>query len=354
MIVTDYLINPVEVTEEMEPRIFGKYIDICNAQKKGEMTNPEMVDEIRHAFYHAHTNVYIGNLNGVWAWVQPKLAVNAGLAQFVLDYKAAESDFFFPWLVNVWNSPSAALEMAYGGGRGLDGKWHTDILEKCDRINYFVHNVPTFVYNRERQLKVADLVSIYQNRANLRDHSKIVDFGAGRMAWATHHKFRFYATRQTIYAFDKDTSINTEDVFELYPVGVSSSWENVKYEHSDFIGQLSNPELAGADLVILGGVASYIPQKVLFGKIVPAIYQLLKPGGSFFFDLQLNCPQYVWSVKLFDWPEIKLMNNASEAIDAVEAARHKLKTAGMAFSADYALDLYNGKASSVMITLTKN
>lgn len=353
MIVHDFLRNPVEQTEVMGPEVFNKYIGICNRQKEGEMTDPEMLATIHDDFFGAHPGVHKATLRGNWSWTKPKLEVNPGLAQFVLDFGATRSDFFFPWLVSVWNSPSAALEMAYGEGLDLTARWRTDILETKDEIVPFVHNVPTFVYNRERQLKVADLVTTFQDRATVKKPSKIVDFGAGRMAWARHHGFRFGTTKQMIYAFDKDTNINPYSLFNCPPLQTPAGWLKINYQHRDFVSQLGNPELTGADLVILGGVASYIPAETFFRKIVPAIYQMLKPGGCFFFDLQLQCPQYEWSVKLFDWPEIRLIDEPEEAIKMVEMSRKILFWDGIKFSAEYALDTGSVHTSSVMVTLTK-
>ena len=341
--------NPIEKMEEMKPEVFNYYIDICNRQKKGEQTDAGMMEEIRHIFYSSHPKTLKANLDIVWGRVSPKIESNVGLAQFILDFGGAESDYFFPWLITVWTSPSAALEMAYGAGYDLTSEWHERIPED-DRISYFVHNVPTFVYNRERQCKVADLAMVTLNKYDFGEKSKVIDLGAGRMAWARYHGFTFGGPyRQKIYAFDKDATIEPEALFpfhDLEKIGL-------EYRHSDFLKEMHNPNLKKADLVILGGVASYFPLDIFVEMVVKPVYGMLKRGGCFFFDLQLDCPQYVWSVKLFDWPEIKLMKSPSEAIDTVEAIRRALWDEGMKMGADYALDTYNEVASSVMVMLTK-
>ena len=91
MIVHDFLFNPVEMTEEMKPEVFYKYIDICN-KHKGEGTSLDTMKKIRKIFYDTHSSIDEDSLDNVWAQVNPKLWKNPGLAQFVLDYGGAESD----------------------------------------------------------------------------------------------------------------------------------------------------------------------------------------------------------------------------------------------------------------------
>jgi hypothetical protein len=87
--------------------------------------------------------------------------------------------------------------------------------------------------------------------------------------------------------------------------------------------------------------------------ILEPVYLLLRDGGSFFFDLQLDHISYEWSVKVFGWPEMKLPGSASEAIDIVEDLRKRLWSDGKRFKAEYALDTYHASPLSVMVTLTK-
>ena len=349
MLTSRFTYNPIEQMEEFKPELFQKYIDICNRQKKDELTSSEIIAEIRNSFYNAHPDVAWSSLNEIWKTVKPRIEANAGLAQFILDFKATESNYFFPWLISVWTSPSKALEMAYGAGNNLHG-WWDDKIPESDRIYYFVQNVPTLVYNRERQLKVADLVMAVQNKYPYGEKSKVIDLGAGRMSWARYHGFRFGGPSvQEIYAFDMDPSIVPEDLFPGRPLSLLG----LNYKQVDFRKDILNPEYLNTDLVVLGGVASYYPLEAFVNGIVIPIYKMLKTGGGFFFDLQLDCPQYVWSVKLFDWPEMNLMKSPAEAISTVEQFRRKLWKAGMRMGADYALDTYNESASSVMVTLTK-
>ena len=344
MILCRELYDPVERTAEMPVEAFLKYVDICN--KQDGPTDLELVDEIRKQFYenHAHRNDK-ERVDWLWDFVGALVKKNAGLAQFVLDYSAAQSDFFFPWLVAVNTSPSEALEMSYGWGKNIRGNWH---YAKYDRIFDFVENDPTFVFNRERQLTVANLVTTAREMRPYGSHLKVVDLGAGRMAWARYHGFLFYPFVQEIIAYDTDETIVPQELFKD-----TISKRCVFYKHADIATALSDPRCADAGVIILQGVASYLPIHLFCDKMMQPIYHLLRKDGVFFFDLQLDCPYYQRSMKIFDWPEMTLMKSASEAIDAVEAMRKLAWGTGAKFSAEYALDTYNEHPTSLMITLTK-
>ena len=343
-----WLHDPVERTRNMREEEFMKYVNICREYGK-RPTKVDTVREIRSAFYEAHKGVSEDDLDVVWSVVGSKIGENAGLAQFILDYKAMESEYFFPWLAQVYTSPSSALEMAYGAGNDLYGNWVKKVPEQ-DRIYDFVRNDPTFVFNRERQLFVADLVSSVQDKATPRRLSKVVDLGAGWMAWARWHGFQFKPNKQTILAFDHDPMIMPDEMFGLNRPLNSLG---VNYMMGDLMQAVRTDECKDADLVILGGVASYYPMSVFRQRIIMPVYYLLGQGGAFFFDLQIDCPYLMRSMKVFDWPEMRLTRNAMATIDGVEEIRGELWRGGLRFSAEYALDTYNEKPSAVMVLLTK-
>ena len=356
MLRHNLLFDPVkrpEVTKEID---FDRYVEIHKRQRAP--TSAGFVDNIKKQFYETGAGVEVEKLDEIWKFMEPKIEQNNGLAEFIEDYNGAKSKYFFPWLINVFRSPATALEISYGAGPDLNGTWDESILDTEDPIVPFVYDDPAFVYNRERQLYIADLVTnIMEDRAE-RDrsvHPKIIDFGAGRMAWARRHGLielcyhYMYLGGADIYAFDKDQSINPEDLFvrSLEELGI-------KYNNSaDFTTQLTNPELKNADLVILGGVACYIPSEIFFGKIVPAVYALLKPGGVFFFDLQTTTPCYRHSMDVLGWQEINLPEDPTVVIDSVEKARKSLWNNGLKLSAEYVVDTYNKIPSAVMITMQK-
>ena len=350
------LFDPVERPEVAADFNFEKYIEIDKAQKSP--TGAGFVESIKHEFYEAGSETDVGNLDKIWSFVGSRIEQKQCLAEFIKDFKATESKYFFPWLIDLAKSPSAALEMSYGAGHDLNGIWHDDILSTGDRIIPFIQDDPAFIYNRERQLYVADLVaSIVQDCYNgPTEVPKIIDFGAGRMAWARYHGLElcnYYVHRgyADIYAFDQDKSIDPEKLFADENLTLEEL--SIKYEHTDLASQLINPELKEADLVILGGVASYIPSETFYGKIVPAIHALLSSGGVFFFDTQIDCPCLQWSIRVFDWPEMHLPATVVDAIYSIERARTALWEKGFKFSAEYAADTYNNPSTAVMVTLQK-
>ena len=342
------LYNPIKNGDGIPDEFFKKYIRISDEQNRLLLTDPVLLAEVQKRFYESHPNVQRSAMDQIWTFMSPVMQKNEALAQFVLDNGGAESSYFFPWVISVAKSPSEALELSYNSGRNLSGKWVSEI-PKDDNIWYFVQNLPTLAYNRERQLRVAELVTIDRSKWTASEKSIVVDLGAGRMAWARHHGFRPYPRAQLVYACDRDASVVPEELFPNNEFGKTG----LRYEQEDIMVELQNPSCSESSLVILQGVASYYPMPVFTEMIMKPVYALLRTGGSFFFDLQLNHISYEWSVKVFGWPAMKLPESASAAIDVVEGLRKKLWLSGMKFRAEYALDTYNTSPLSVMVTLTK-
>lgn len=342
------LYNPINRTEEISDDVFLKYISIYDNQYKLMPTGTELIHVIKEDFYESHRNTEKSALDQVWHFVQEKIQRNEALAQFILDFEGTKSSYFFPWLISVFNSPSEALELGYKAGRNLIGEWVNHIPDN-DRITFFAENAPTVAYNRERQLRVADLVMSDRELLENSQISHIVDLGAGRLAWARHHGFIFNPYRQYIRAFDMDPNIDPDKLFSRDDL----TKLNLSYERKDLRSVLQDPAVVDISLAILGGVASYYPTEVFKEAIIRPLYGKLRHNGNFFFDLQLAHPAYIWSVKTFDWPEMKLPGKASEAIDIVEDIRKTLWQDGLKFGAEYALDTYNKSPLSVMVLLTK-
>ena len=340
--------NPIKNGDGIPDQFFRKYIKIADEQNRLLLTDPIMVAEVQKRFYEAHPTVQRFTLDRIWGYVVPMLQKKEALTQFVLDNGGAESSYFFPWVISVAKSPSEALELSYNAGRNINGDW-IDNIPADDNINFFVHNLPTLAYNRERQMKVAELVTTDREIWGTSEKSVVTDLGAGRMAWARHHGFVPEPKRQIIEACDRDATIKPDDLFPNNEFGKCG----LHYKREDILVELQKSSCVQSSLVILQGVASYYPIPVFTKAILEPVYLLLRDGGSFFFDLQLDHISYEWSVKVFGWPEMKLPGSASEAIDIVEGLRKKLWSEGKRFKAEYALDTYHASPLSVMVTLTK-
>lgn len=342
------LVDPIARTKDMDITEFTKYTEITEHQHGP--TDSHLIKQIHDQLYEYHSgSTDDKSLAEIWGFISQKLEKNAGLATFILDYDGAKSEFFFPWLVNVFRSPATALEMSYGAGNDMAGNW-VERVPTSDPIDFFVRNDPTFVYNRERQLFVADLATTIQERSHDNTNpTKIVDFGAGRLAWARWHNFDFWPDSQDIFAYDKDTSIDPSGLFK------SQTLEelHIKYRHGDLMAHVNNPECMNADLILLGGVVSYIPPEIFSQAVLMPIYHLLRSNGVFFFDLQVDCPYLRRSMSIFEWPKMHLPESVSKAIDRIEKVRQDFWRKGMKFSVEYAADTYNEFPSAVMITLQR-
>jgi len=326
---------------------FAKYVAIHKGQT--EPTDPDFFTKLKEEYYAAHSSIEQSKLNKVWGLIAPKISENRGLAEFTRDYQGHLSDYFFPWLINVFRSPATALEMSYGAGPDLNEDWHDDILSTEDPIVPFIKDDPAFVYNRERQLYVADLASsVVDLAAGREDPAKIVDFGSGRLTWIRNHGFIPSKDRVEIYAFDQDPSIRPDQLFSSDPEELG-----IRFKHGNFTAQFNNPDCRNADLIILGGVVSYIPAAKFIDGIIPAIYQLLNDVGVFFFDLQIDCPCYQHSMDILSWPKFDLPASTNEAIARVEEWRKSLWSSGIKFSAEYTTDTYNELPSGIMVTMQK-
>jgi len=346
-----YLSDPIEPTREIDISKFHKYLDIARAQRGP--TDEKLIKEIKDQLYEYHLNSKNeAKLERIWKFLIAKLGTNAGLANFILEFGGAKSNFFFPWLMNIFLAPSAVLEMAYGAGPNIDGHW-VDNIPAEDPIIPFVKNEPNFIYHRERELHVADLVTNVQQQSigKFGRVSKVVDFCTGRMPWARRYGFDFAPEDQTIMVFDKDPTLRAEKILHTKE-GESL---NVVFKHGDIMSQASNPECMDSDLIIAvgSGAAPYTRIDAFAQAVISPVYHLLNPGGIFFFDLRINAPCVRYITPIFGWPKLYLMDSVASAVKSVEEIRKNLWRNGQKFSAEYTVDSHLELPSGVMVTLQR-
>ena len=338
------LFQPIAWDTTMSQEEFARYIRIADSQVA---TSPFMMKRIKNCFYEQHEySVPKEALDKVWNCVAPALEKNAGLAEFTNDYEGALSEYFFPWLIMLRTSQSEALMLAYGLCRNLRGE--VRLVADDDPIMLFVKYDPTFVAARVRALRIANLATLARLVIPNGARSKVIDLGAGRMPWARFHGFEFDMARQEVLAFDKDTSIVPEEL-----LGVMASEECFKYRHLDIFSALTRRECNNANLAILSGVASYMEMSVLKERIVKPLHRLLRPGGLFFFDLQLDCVYYRRSMKIFSWPELRLERDKDAVVDKIANMVDEIKQEGYGFSLETEVIRYDGTPTNVFVQLTK-
>ena len=346
-----YLSDPIERTGNIELTKFHKYIDIAKTQRGP--TDEKLVNEIKEQLYDYHlTEKNEAKIERIWKFLVAKVGTNAGLASFILDYGGAKSDFFLPWMMNTFLAPSAPLEMAYGAGANIDGHW-IDNIPANDPIMPFVKNEPNFIYHRERELHVADLATMVQEASfgEFGKVSKIVDFCAGRMPWATRYGYDFTPEDQTIMAFDKDPTLKPKKL----PHIKDAEAMNIAFKNGDVMSQASNPECSDADLIVAVGFygAPYTRFDAFSQAVIMPVYHLLNPGGIFFFDLRINSPCLRYVTPIFEWPKLYLMESVPNAVKSVEEVRRSLWKSGRKFNAEYTVDSYNEPPSGLMVTFQK-
>lgn len=340
MLMFSNIFQPFEQDVVMAHEEFARYIRIAESQIA---TSPFMMKHIKNTFYGQHEySTPKEDLDRIWNLVAPALERNAGLAKFTNDYEGALSEYFFPWLIMLVTSQSEALMLAYGLCRNLRGE--VRVVQDDDPIMLFVKNDPTFVAARERAIRIANLATLARLVMPEGVKSKVIDLGAGRMPWARFHGFEFDPEKQKILAFDKDTSIVPKEL-----LGVTASEEYFKFRHEDIFTAISRNECSNANLVILSGVASYLEMPVLKEQIVKPLHSLLRPGGLFFFDVQLDCIYYKRSMKIFSWPKLRLDDTANEIDKMVD----ELEQEGFGFNLETETIKYDGTPINLFVKLTK-
>lgn len=341
MLMSSNIFQPIAQDATMAIEEFARYIRISESQIA---TSPFMMKRIKNCFYEQHEySTPKEALDRIWSLVAPALEKNAGLAEFTDDYEGALSEYFFPWLIMLRTSQSEALMLAYGLCRNLRDAIR--VVPDDDPIMLFVKNDPTFVAARERAIRIANLATIARS-IPIGARSKVIDLGAGRMPWARFHGFEFAPSRQEIMAFDKDTSIVPEEL-----LGTVASEKCFQYQHMDIFSALR--ECDNANLAILSGVASYMKMSALKERIVKPLHASLRPGGLFFFDLQLDCVYYRRSMKIFSWPELRLEKDKDAVKEKIENMVDELEQEGYGFNLETELIKYDGSPTNLFVQMTK-
>lgn len=202
------------------------------------------------------------------------------------------SEFFIPW-VAVEVPRSIALEVVYGYGLDIYGEYRK--IPTSDPFNYFVYKNELFAAIAERGLKTIDLL---ENKLRPRN---ILFLAAGMAPEFRHLSYELKRGQKAILV-DNDKTINVNDL--LSPISCN---KQITYIQEDLIEAIKRPELKNQDVIIANGIMCYLWQS--FPQILATIKGLLKPRGSFIFELypkhwewarNRDIKGYYLPLKLFD------------------------------------------------------
>lgn len=285
----------------------GDYYTGISMRYRDTTANPVLSEEVRtkiKATAKTTAKLDDAHFEEVWGQLEPKLEKSPALCQFILDFDAARSEFFLPWLIHI---PKAVLlESAFGFGYDLAGNWRK--IPQDDLFYWWVIREPLFVYLRERAVVTANALKGCKNCLFL---------GAGYVPELRHVGFE-PTKEQNFLAYDKDSSIPRTDLMEEVL--------QLNYRQGNMMDVLSDEQNKGQfDAVVINGVMSYCYQSMPL--IIKKAFGLLKPGGKIVFDVQMRHWNLVRTGLVMGWvtdPPMHLSENAESVADVVESAIRNL------------------------------
>ncbi|MBQ6127644.1 class I SAM-dependent methyltransferase [Candidatus Saccharibacteria bacterium] len=219
----------------------------------------------------------------------------------VVNRSRLASEFFIPW-VAVEVPRSIALEVVYGYGLDIYGNYRE--IPKTDPFFYFVYKNELFTAIAERGIATTEILNELK--------PKRLAFLAAGMAPEFRHLGYCLEPDQQAILVDNDPTINSTELLKDLPFK-----NQITYLEENLTKAITMPELSGQDAIVANGIMCYIWEK--FPQILAAIKALLKPGGTFIFELYPK--HWEWArnrdIKGFYLP-LKLFKDCDEASDAVE------------------------------------
>lgn len=289
-------------------------------------TDEKTMQKLRGKFHATCEKAKVGKEveEMLWESMVPELK-NPALGQFCLEAKAMESEFFPRWLWLIKNQQIAiACEPATGFSEDLHGKLRE--IPEDDPMRIWVHD-PVFQYLAYR---------IDATARSMAEYNKILILGAGALPELRHTDYRknFWHEGQHILCCDSDPTISPETLLDkkLLPA--------VEYQKLDAVSMFQKlmtgkGEVGSFDFIVANGMLSYCIDKM--PVIIGTCLQLLKPGGTFQFDLQLAHWTLVRNKFLFGWTaggSFKLIETIASAKETIQttAAGLNLPTSCLEFT----------------------
>ena len=312
---------------------------------------PEKLEEL-HSIQLRHAGLPAGDSDSalrarerfrtIWHDFSIAMLGNPRLTSFEENY-GARSKYFVPWQRTI--PRAVALEGAFGWVYDFAGHWSK--VESDDPFFWWIIREPMFVYLRERAMKTAEAL------ASAKD---VLFLGAGHLPELRHVGLK----RPTLFvtACDNDSATLGELMSNSY-VGDNVCTHNISYHHLDISRMLDYAERLrrSYDVIVMNGVAAYYyhrdGDKVVgfLPHIVERAVSLLRPGGKFIFDFQLNHWNLLRDYLVFNWksdPPMALLKDEDEVYAATSALIRALPV-----TPDYFIDSRNEDPTGVMVHLTK-
>ena len=217
------------------------------------------------------------------------------------------SEFFIPW-VAVEVPRSIALEVVYGYGLDIYGNYRK--IPKSDPFFYFVYKNELFAAIAERGIATTEFLKELKPE-------KTTFLAAGMAPEFRHLGYKLNPGQEVILV-DNDPTIDSKELLKDLPFK-----DQITYLEENLTTAITRPDLAGQDVIVANGIICYVWEK--FPQILAAVKKLLKPHGTFIFELYPK--HWEWArnrdIKGFYLP-LKLFENCSEAEDAVTKIANKL------------------------------
>lgn len=297
--------QPEETDPKMLAEIKRSFYGICERLKDSELPKDFLNDSEKVAlFYHKRgkmlgiptdfiaddmtgEDILKGWFDAYWRKVEPLLK-NPALGEYMYASHAKDSEMF--WCFLVGSASYLAIETAYRWGFDPVGIYREAALD--DPLSLWTYRDEAYLYQKWRDNEFM---------GEIRGAKDILALGAGGMPEIRRTGYLRNDSAwedQTFCACDLDPRIDFDFLMEDQPL---PAHERIRYEHTDIETMLRNMREEGNtfDLIYVKGVLSFMMDKI--GPLSLAAMSLLRPGGKFIFDLQLEHFAMLRDACIFGW-----------------------------------------------------
>lgn len=250
-------------------------------------TDDELMRELKNEYMAMCGKYKIEGAAEFWEGFEKELLVRPHLARFTKDARGCSSRFFPRWVMDIINKlMSRTMFPAYFKGYTIENK--LEEIPKDDPFYIWSEQDPIFVYVRERD----KLANTAMQRTGV---ERILNPGAGNCPEIFELPYdRKLLEKQDIRCCD------------IADTGVQQKLEKLDlptftYEYMDMAQFIQQQAAFQPNLAIMKGTLSY--QMSALPQVLTLASQLLAPGGTLFFDLQLVHWAFLRNLETFTWGE---------------------------------------------------